>query len=298
MNTLTPLVHAYLRDRRAEGLCAATLTKHRIVLEDFESTFGRRPLEQLGERAVLRWLEGHTHPSNGRRAWADSTRSVSVSIIRTFARWCERNGQTRPWSAHIPKVRRPTTVVRFVESDDFATTLSAAESSRERLILWLLFGCGLRCVEVSRLRMEDWSRIDGVLRVTGKAMHQREVPVPDAVRQALTDYLAEHPVSSGQIVRRADGCSRGISANTVSSLTRRMLRRAGVKGAPYDGVCAHGMRAAAATAVLESSQDVRIAQALLGHRDLSSTSKYLKRAGVETVRAALAARSDLPPTAA
>lgn len=294
MNTLTPLTHAYLRDRRAEGLCAATLTKHRIVLDDFERSFGRRPLDQLGERAVLRWLGGHTHPSNGRRAWVDSTRSVNVSIVRTFARWCERNGHTKPWSANVPKVRRPVTVVRFVESDAFATTLAAAESSRERLILWLLFGCGLRCVEVSRLRIEDWSRLDGVLRVTGKAMHQREVPVPDPVRQALTDYLAEHPLASGQIIRRADGCPSGISANTVSSLTRRMLRRAGVKSAPYDGVCAHGMRAAAATAVLEASSDIRVAQELLGHRHLSSTSKYIKRAGVESVRLAMDARSDLP----
>lgn len=293
MNTLSPLVRAYLRDRRAEGLVAATLTKHRIVLDDFERTFGRRPLDQLGERAVLRWLGVHSHPSNGGRAWADSTRSVNVSIIRTFARWCERNGQTRPWSANVPKVRRPVTVVRFVESDTFAATLSAAETSRERLILWLLFGCGLRCVEVSRLRMEDWSRLDGVLLVTGKAMHQREVPVPEPVRRALVDYLAEHPVSSGHIVRRVDGCG-GIAANTVSSLTRRMLRRAGVKSAPYDGICAHGMRAAAATAVLESSSDIRVAQELLGHRHLSSTSKYIKRAGVESVRVAMAGRTDLP----
>lgn len=291
MNTLTPMVRAYLRDRRAEGVCAATLTKHRTVLDDFEAHFGHRPLDQLGERAVLRWLEHH-------HRWADSTRSVHVSIVRTFARWCERNGHTRPWSANVPKVRRPTTVVRFVESGDFAATLDAAESSRERLILWLLFGCGLRCVEVSRLKVEDWSRLDGVLRVTGKAMHQREVPVPDPVRVALVDYLAEHPVASGHIVRRADGCQSGIAPNTVSSLTRRMLKRAGVKVAPYDGVCAHGMRAAAATAVLDATHDIRTAQALLGHSELSSTSKYLKRAGVETVRAALAARTDLPPTAA
>lgn len=101
-------------------------------------------------------------------------------------------------------------------------------------------------------------------------------------------------MASGQIIRRADGCPSGISPNTISSLTRRMLKRAGVKIAPYDGVCAHGMRAAAATAVLDATHDVRTAQALLGHRDLSSTSKYLKRAGVETVRAALAARTDLP----
>lgn len=287
MNTLMPLVRAYLRDRRAEGVCAATLTKHRTVLEDFAHHHGQRSVDQLGERAVLRWLERH-----GR--WADSTRSVNVSIVRTFARWCERHGHTKPWSANVPKVRRPTTVVRFVESDDFATTLAAAESSRERLILWLLFGCGLRCVEVSRLRMEDWSRRDGVLRVTGKAMRERDVPVPEPVRVALTDYLAEHPTASGPIIRRADGCQAGIAANTISSLTRRMLNRAGVKVAPYDGVCAHGMRAAAATAVLEATHDIRTAQALLGHSELSSTSKYLKRAGVETVRAALAARTDLP----
>ena len=292
MATLTPLVRMYLRDRRAEGLCAATLTKHRVVLEGFADAFGNRPLEQLGERAVLRWLEKH-------HRWADSSKSVNVSIVRTFARWCERRAHTGSWSAEVPKVKRPNNVVRFVEVDAFVTTLACSESSRERAILWLLYGLGLRCCEVSRLRVEDWNRRDDVIIARGKGDRERQVPLTPAVRQALTDYLAEHPVpAGGPVIRRADGSGYGISANTVSSLTRRMLRRAGVKRAAYDGVCPHGMRSAAATGVLESSGDIRVAQALLGHEHLSSTAKYLKRVGMEQIRSALTQRTDLPPVVA
>lgn len=291
MNTLDPLVRAYLRDRRAEGCAPATVTKHMIVLDGFAASFGHRPLEQLGERAVLRWLELH-------QPWADSTKSVNVSVVRTFARWCERNGHTKAWSADVPKVRRPQQAIRFVEGDEFAATLAEATSSRERAILWLLYGLGLRCVEVARLRVEDWNRRDDIIIATGKRMDQREVPLTPEVRRALVDYLAESPVASGPIIRRADGCQRGLSANTISSLTRRMLRRAGVKQAPYDGRCAHGMRSAAATGVLDATHDIRVAQQLLGHRHLSSTARYVKRVGTEQIRSALAARSDLPTTAA
>lgn len=287
MHTLTPLTRSYMRARRAEGLTRGTLRNIDVVLTDFSDTFGSRPLEQLGSRAVVRWLERHA-------AWASTTRATKVSILRSFARWCETERLTPPWSASIPKVRRPLTVPRFVTGDQFAATLDEATSTRERAILWLLFGCGLRCVEVSRLTMEDWNRRDGVLIVIGKGGHQREVPVPVQVDVALRAYLAESPTAGGPLIRRADGCPRGISPNTVSSLTRRMLRRGGVKVSAFDGICAHGMRAAAATAVLEATGDVRVAQKLLGHQHLSSTSPYLRRAGLDSVRSGLAQRADMP----
>ena len=287
MNTLTPMARAYLRTRRAEGLDRATLRNIDITLTDFADSFGRRPVEHLGSKAVVRWLERNEQ-------WAPSTRGTKVSMLRTFARWCEAEGHTGPWSSTIPKIRREVTVPRYVEADQFAATLAATSSTRERAILWLLFGCGLRCVEVSRLRMEDWNRRDGYLIATGKGRHQREVPVPAQVDAALRAYVAEHPAAGGPIIRRADGCPRGISANTVSSLTRRMLRRAGVKGAAFDGVCAHGMRAAAATSVLEASGDIRCAQELLGHRHVGTTSAYIKRAGLDSVRSAMDRRTDLP----
>ena len=287
MNTLTPLVRSYLRARRAEGLDRATLRNIDITLSSFAASFGQRPVSHLGSRAVVRWLEAHA-------TWAPSTRGTKVSMLRTFARWCEVEGHTGLWSASIPKVRREVTVPRYVDGGQFSATLDATTTTRERAILWLLFGCGLRCVEVSRLRVEDWNRRDGYLIATGKGRHQREVPVPAPVDAALRAYVAEHPVAGGPIIRRADGCPRGISANTVSSLTRRMLRRAGVKGAASDGVCAHGMRAAAATSVLESSGDIRCAQELLGHRHVGTTSAYIKRAGLDSVRSALERRTDLP----
>lgn len=286
-DALRPLVRTYLRARRAEGLTSDTMRSLGCTLFDFADSFGARPLDRLGNRAVVRWLEQHGD-------WADTTRATRVSMLRRFAQWCEAERHTPPWSTSIPRVRRPHTVPRFVDADAFSTTLAEATSTREQAILWLLFGCGLRCVEVARLRVEDWNRRDGVLVATGKGGHQREVPVIAEVDAALRAYLAEHPAAGGPLIRRADGCPRGVAANTISSLTRRMLRRAGVKGAAYDGVCAHGMRAAAATSVLEASGDIRAAQELLGHAHLSSTSAYLRRAGLDSVRAALAARADLP----
>ena len=285
--TLGPLARSYLNARRAEGLDRATLRNIDITLTSFADSFGHRPVSHLGSPAVVRWLTAN-------EAWASTTRGTKVCMLRCFARWCETAGHTPMWSATIPKIRREVTVPRYVEGEAFEATLGATTSTRERAILWLLFGCGLRCVEVARLTVADWNRRDGYLVATGKGRNERTVPVPPPVAAALGAYLAEHPVAGGPIIRRADGCPRGIAPNTVSSLTRRMLRRAGVKSAPFDGVCAHGMRAAAATGVLESSGDIRVAQELLGHRHASSTSAYLRRAGLESVRSAMLNRADLP----
>jgi site-specific recombinase XerD len=64
--------------------------------------------------------------------------------------------------------------------------LRDAADERERLICWLMFGAGLRCVEVSRLMMDDYEPAGAILFVVGKGGHQRFVPIGPEVRWPLS----------------------------------------------------------------------------------------------------------------
>jgi len=152
-----------------------------------------------------------------------------------------------------------------------------------------MFGCGLRCVEVSRLDVDDFDPFTHTLHITGKAGHQRNVPVPEVVRMTITGYLANGR-GHGPLVRRDDNRPGRLGAGRISGLAGRMIRDAGIKSRLYDGRSAHGLRAAAASDLFDACGDATVVQEFLGHANLQTTSIYLRRAKTERVAAAQTSR--------
>lgn len=280
--TLQPLVARYLTQRSLRGeITPLTRRNLRNHLFPLVRLFGARPLDQLGPWLLDRYLEecGHLAPS---------TRALRVSSARGFARWLVNEDLVaRDFTRRAPKIRRPRQTPRTFTADDAAVALDACHSARERAIIWLEFGCALRCIEVSRLDVDDWDRRDEMLTVRGKALHQREVPVPAPVRVALTAWLAETSQSCGPLIGHADDPQRRLSASRISNLVGVIIRRAGLKQHPGDGRSAHGWRACAASDVLDVEPDPRVAQELLGHASLAHLARYQRRVRAAQVRAAL-----------
>src|SRR5690606_6277776 len=99
---------------------------------------------------------------------------------------------------------------------------------RETAIVWLMFGCGLRCVEVSRLNVDDLDRVTGQLFVIGKGRNERHVPVPEPTARAVDRYLEWSGHASGPMVRRLDGPGR-LGPERVSGLIGHLTHLAGVR---------------------------------------------------------------------
>ena len=285
-DTLTPLVHDYIagRIRRAEIL-ARTAREHRYQLDGFAASFGSRPLTQLGPRAVERWLETIAHMS-------PSSRSLRLSTLRGFARWMVTHRHaSRDFTADTPRIRRQRLVTRDMTADHFRAILDVVETPRQRVIVWLMFGLGLRCVEISRLTVDDFDFGAGTVVVTGKGGHERELPVGADVRRAVNDYLDAAGIASGRLIRN-EGINPlgGISPERVSGITAKLIDRAGLKTRRFDGRSAHGLRAAAATDLFDACGNLRVVQEFLGHTNIATTSIYLRKAGVAEMRDALALR--------
>lgn len=172
----------------------------------------------------------------------------------------------------IPETLSAEHVSRLLESIDPADIPFGA---RDRAMLEMLYGSGLRVSELVSLRADqiDWEEM--FLRITGKGGKTRYVPLGGVAADALRNYLRE---GRGKLTR--PGCRTEVLflSNRGGQLTRERIRqiikaRAAAAGLP-ENVYPHIMRHSFATHLLENGADLRVIQDMLGHSDLSTTQIY------------------------
>lgn len=284
MGTLTPHIRRYLTGRRQRGeLTPAAARNAGYQLAHLDRVHGARPVARLGPAVIDRWLDSISHQ-------APSTRRGSLSTVRGFARWLVAQGHVRTDpTAHVHPIRQPRRAVVTVAPAEVAAVLAAAPDARARAVVWLMVGCGLRCVEVSRLEVHDWDPRARTVRVAGKGGHQRVIPVPVEVGEALDAHLDECGRVGGPMFRSQRGGR--LAPRTVSDYVARWMEDAGVRRGPHDGRTAHGLRRTAASDVMDACGDITVVQEMLGHAQVSTTAAhYLRPVSVERMRTAMEGR--------
>ena len=144
------------------------------------------------------------------------------------------------------------------------------EAARDRAVLTLLYGCGLRISEGLSLRRAD-APLPEALRITGKGGKTRLAPVLPAVREAVDAYLAALPFPLGptdSLFRARRGGP--LTARHVQAMVQRLRGRLGLPASTTP----HALRHSFATHLLGAGADLRSIQELLGHASLSTTQKY------------------------
>ena len=155
---------------------------------------------------------------------------------------------------------------------------SEADNKRDLSILLLIAVTGLRCCDISSLRMEDieWKN-HYISLIQQKTNAHVSIPVSKKVLDVLADYIInERPESQfPQVFLSARNPGRPISTSAVYSLLCRRLKRAGIKKISGDGRSPHGMRRSLATAMVSSGAEVAIVSQILGHRSMNSARHYI-----------------------
>lgn len=149
----------------------------------------------------------------------------------------------------------------------------AAADPRDRTLLLVLAGCGLRAVEAARLRWADWERGDRVLRVLGKGCAYRLAHTPEAVHEALAAWHRPDDWRSKSIFR--------LGVRGIGQVCTRLAAR--VDGA--DHFTPHDLRRTFITGLLAADVDVLTVQGMAGHADPRTTARYDRR-GEDAKRAA------------
>jgi integrase/recombinase XerC len=187
---------------------------------------------------------------------------------------------------HLPRVPSIEQMNRVVDSvDDDAASWPA----RDKAILELLYGCGIRNAELTGLNLNDIHWANEAILVRGKGQKQRLVPLGDAAALALRAYLGERasrltaklgggktpstPALFVSLQLRGLGKPGGEARLTTRSVGRIVKRVAILRGLSAD-VHPHTLRHAFGTHLLEEGADLRAIQELLGHERLSTTQRY------------------------
>lgn len=285
MGTLTPHIRRYLRERRAAG----TYVKKSIAsvegrLRGLDESFGNRPLSQFNRRAIERW-----QATLG--CLEKSSQSSYLASVRTFTAWLtlDLDGAIKVDPClGVPAIKRPKRVPRALTPQQVAAVITACEDARDRAIVWLMVGCGLRRAEVAAACWEHYDPEGATILVRGKGGHERMLPVPEPVGSALSAVRTRGKV--GPIIRPV--CGHGaISTEWVGFRVSFLMWKAGIKQAPYDGVSGHALRHTCASDVLDVCHDLRVVQEILGHEHLTSTAIYLRRANMGQMREAMEGRT-------
>lgn len=224
----------------------------------------------LGQQATL----GYARASVARR----------VGAIRTFFRWARREGLVLDDPAALlgrPKVHsRLPTVLRPAEAAAIIETPSPAEGSgeqgrcialRDRAILELLYGSGLRVSEATGLTLDRLDLDRSRVTVMGKGSKERVVPMTDLAVGALRDYVREgRPSLAGD-----DGATlffnrrkRAMTPRDVRAMIALLAKGSGRRITP------HTFRHSFATHLLDGGADLRAVQELLGHATVATTQRY------------------------
>lgn len=261
-------MESYITARKRQGASNCTIANLRWTLRNFSAHIGNRRLDRIGPTDIENWLESCAH-------YAPASRRLMFSQVRGFLRWCERRKYLRRNPANdVTGPRQPKMLPRALAHGVPARVLAACPDARARLIVILMVQQGCRCVEISRLELADIDRYHQTMRVEGKGGHERVLPVMDETLACLNAYLAEHPCSSGPLVRSYTH-NRPLHRGTISHMVSKWMLEAGVKAAPGDGISAHCGRHTCATDMLLAGAHLRDVQGALGHAHLSSTERYL-----------------------
>ncbi|MBW2444641.1 MAG: site-specific tyrosine recombinase XerD [Deltaproteobacteria bacterium] len=211
------------------------------------------------------------------------SRARALVAVRRFVQHGARNGEcvVDPLDG-VETPRFPKPLPRILRPDETQALLDAADPDdplgcRDRAMLELLYGSGLRVSELVSLPLAGLDRRAGLVRVLGKGRKERIVPVGEPALEALELYLAEARPILERVARRdtdAVFLSRRGTAMTRQNFFERLRGLARAAGIPRERVSPHVLRHAFATDLLEGGADLRAVQEMLGHADLSTTEIY------------------------
>jgi integrase/recombinase XerD len=173
----------------------------------------------------------------------------------------------------LPRTLRPDETAALIEAVDTSTPLGL----RDRAMLEVLYGAGLRVSELVALPLGGFDHRAGLLRVLGKGRRERIVPLGAPAVAALEAYLSDGRPALLKRARRASDAvflSRRGGAMTRQNFFARLRQIA--RGAGFSAKCIspHVLRHAFATDLLEGGANLRAVQSMLGHADLSTTQIY------------------------
>jgi len=267
----------FLRHLRERNASPHTIKAYTGDLAEFSAYAGSRGWKEIDHIAIRGFLSQLYE-----KGLSKTSVARALAAMRSLYRWLAQEGMVEQNPAKLvatPKLAKKLPRVPTIEEMnsvlDGKMPESAAFSERDRLMLELLYGCGIRNSELTGINLDDIRLTAEAILIRGKGKKERYVPFGDSVKGALAAYLPARQAVLSETHKNAEALliNRRGGRLTTRSVGRIVKQIAVAKGLSPD-VHPHTLRHAFGTHMLEEGADLRAIQELLGHERLATTQRY------------------------
>jgi integrase/recombinase XerD len=252
------VVRRFLNEKRYSK---NTVENYISLLELFFKYFSDKASGEINEDDISDFFHDFIVYNN----YSGSYHNQLISAIKMYYRL---NGSIYIDTSALGRPRRGRALPKVFSKEEVKLILNGSRNLKHRLILWMIYSCGLRRSEVINIRITDLDRTRGILNIKeAKGMNDRIVPVSEKVWEKVDEYFnSYHPV-----FWLFEGQTGGqYSSESVYRVFKQALKNAGIR----KDVGVHSLRHSYATHLHENGVDIRYIQELLGHRSSRTTEIY------------------------
>ncbi|MCE5345079.1 MAG: site-specific integrase [Bacteroidales bacterium] len=252
------MVRCYLDEKRYSRHTVEAYISH---LQLFFKYFSNKTPGNISEDDISAFLHDHITTNN----YSASYQNQFISAVKIFY---GLYGRSHISIDSLGRPRRSRTLPKVFSKEEVIKILNSSTNTKHKLILWMIYSCGLRRSEVTNIRLKDLDRERSILDIReGKGMVDRIVPISPKVWEKIDSYINSYK----PVIWLFEGQAGGkYSVESVYRVFKEALRKSGIK----KDVGVHSLRHSYATHLHESGLDIRYIQELLGHKSTRTTEIY------------------------
>ena len=247
-----------------------TVASYCSDVDKFLKAYGGRP-EDAGPGEIEEYLAT-------RNQLSERSQARLVSSLRSFFDWmvkenyitdnpCDRV-EAPKLGVYLPSVLSEEEVDRIIGCVDTSSWMGR----RNRAILEVLYGCGLRVSEASGLKISSLFLEQGFIRIIGKGNKERLVPIGEMATEAIQTYMEDRPAAAAKCddLVFLNRFGKSISRVSLFKIVKKYTLAAGI----LKDISPHTFRHSFATHLIEHGADLRVVQEMLGHENIATTEIY------------------------
>ncbi len=252
-----------------KGLSQNTIDAYRRDLGDFFDYYSEVELDKI-QRTQINTYVRNLHE----RDYSPTSITRKIASLRGFFKWvCANEISPADPTLTLEQPKVPQRLPKVMTMQEINEILNQDLTKIQRVMLELLYGCGLRVSELVNLKINNYDLKGKFLECTGKGSKDRIVPMGNKACEAIRDYLNERDF----LIKKFNLATKQLLINDKGkNVTRQevytFIHEQGKK--IHKAISPHTLRHSFATHLLENGADLRVVQELLGHSDVSTTQLY------------------------
>ena len=252
-----------------KGYSDKTIREYSYDLQMFNNFNLDNPLEKRTTTDLRRFF---LHLKRD-RSYAPRSLHRKICSLKSFYKFLKKEAfiSINP-AENIESPKIPKSLPKTISIDEALLLLNAPKNLRDRAVLYLLYGTGMRVSELSDLDVENLDLKNRLIRIVeGKGNKDRLIPLPDLIIPIIQEYLDTRRNDNNSSALILNRSGKRLTSRSIQRLVKKYKEQTNLQ---EKKVTPHTLRHAFATHLLANSVDIRVIQELLGHASLSTTQLY------------------------